>query len=108
MILSKEEIYFMPAYEIRDVIKRQEMSSQEITEIMIERIEQINPKLNAFCIPTFDLARTAAKEADEAVKKGEKLGLLHGIPISIKDEMPLNNILYNIHSFFIPKLKLKV
>ena len=84
--MNKEEIYFMPAYELRDMIKRQEKSSQEITEMMIERIGQINPKLNAFCTPTFELARDAAKEADEAIKKGGPLGLLHGIPISIKDE----------------------
>ena len=89
MQLSKEEIYFMPAYEILDVIRRQDMSSQEITEILIERIEQINPKLNAFCTPTFDLARSAARDADEAIKKGDQLGLLNGLPISIKDEMPL-------------------
>jgi Asp-tRNA(Asn)/Glu-tRNA(Gln) amidotransferase A subunit family amidase len=92
MILKKEEICFMPAYEVRDVIIRQEMSSQEITEIMIERIEQINLKLNAFCTPTFDFARAAAKDADQAVKKGDPLGLLHGIPISIKDEMPLKGV----------------
>jgi aspartyl-tRNA(Asn)/glutamyl-tRNA(Gln) amidotransferase subunit A len=90
--MSKEEICFMPAYKIKDLIVRQEKSSQEITELIIERIEQINPKLNAFCTPTFDLARKAAKEADEAVKKGDDLGLLHGIPISIKDEMPLKGV----------------
>jgi aspartyl-tRNA(Asn)/glutamyl-tRNA(Gln) amidotransferase subunit A len=90
--MNKEELYFMPAYELRELIKRQEMSSQEITEMMIERIEQINPKLNAFCTPTFDLAREAAKQADEAVKKGGPLGILDGIPISIKDEMPLKGV----------------
>lgn len=90
--MNKEEIFFKPAYELREMIKRQEMSSQEITEMMIERIEQINPKLNAFCTPTFDLARASAKEADESIKKGGQLGLLQGVPISIKDEMPLKGI----------------
>ena len=90
--MNKDEIRFIPAYEIREVIKRGEMSSQEITEIIIERIEKINPKLNAYCTPTFELARGAAKEADEAIKKGGNLGMLHGIPISIKDEMPMKGI----------------
>ena len=75
----------MPAYVLVDKIKRQELTSQEVTEILIERIEKINPLINAYCTPTFDLAREMAKKADDAVKKGEKLGKLHGIPISIKD-----------------------
>jgi Asp-tRNA(Asn)/Glu-tRNA(Gln) amidotransferase A subunit family amidase len=90
--MNKEELYFIPAYKLREMIKRREISSQEITEMMIDRIKKINPKLNAYCTPTFDLARAAAKDADEVVKKGGKLGLLHGIPISIKDEMPLKGV----------------
>jgi Asp-tRNA(Asn)/Glu-tRNA(Gln) amidotransferase A subunit family amidase len=84
--MNKEDICYMPAYEMADKIKRQELTSLEITEILIERIEKINPIINAYCTPTFELAREMAKNADESVKKGEKLGLLHGIPISLKDE----------------------
>lgn len=75
----------MPAYEMEEKIKSQEMSSLEITETIIERIEKINPIINAYCTPTFDLAREMAEAADNKVKKGEKLGLLNGIPTSIKD-----------------------
>jgi aspartyl-tRNA(Asn)/glutamyl-tRNA(Gln) amidotransferase subunit A len=63
----------------------QEISSQEITETIIERIEKINPIINAYCTPTFDLARETAKIADERVKKGVKIPALNGIPTSIKD-----------------------
>jgi len=90
--MNKEEICYMSACDMADAIKRQELTSSEITETIIERIEKINPKLNAYCTPTFDWARETAKKADEAVKKGEKLGLLHGVPISIKDEMPIKGI----------------
>ncbi len=90
--MNKEEICFLPAYEMREKIKTQELTSQEITEVIIERIEKINPIINAYCTPTFDLAREMAKKADDAVKKDEKLGLLHGIPTSIKDEMPIKGI----------------
>ena len=75
----------MSACDMADKIRRQELISEEITEVIIERIERINPIINAYCTPTFDLAREMAKEADAAVKKGEKLGLLLGIPTSIKD-----------------------
>ncbi len=90
--MNKEDICYMSACDMVDAIKRQELTSLKITETIIDRIEKINPKLNAYCTPTFDWARETAKKADDAVKKGEKLGLLHGVPISIKDEMPIKGI----------------
>jgi aspartyl-tRNA(Asn)/glutamyl-tRNA(Gln) amidotransferase subunit A len=87
--VNKEDICFMPAYEMVEAITNQELTSEEITETIIERIKKINPIINAYCTTTFDLARKMAREADNKVKKGEKLGLLNGIPTSIKD---LNNI----------------
>ncbi len=83
--VNKENLCFMSACDMRDVIETQEYTSQEITEVIIERIEKINPIINAYCTPTFDFAREMAKRADKVVEKGEKLGLLHGIPTSIKD-----------------------
>jgi aspartyl-tRNA(Asn)/glutamyl-tRNA(Gln) amidotransferase subunit A len=83
--MNKEDICFMSAYEMVEKIKSQELSSQEITEKIIERIEKVNPKINAYSTTTFDLARETAKKADNAVKKGKKLGILHGVPCSIKD-----------------------
>ena len=84
--MNKEDICYMPAWEMAEKIKTQEFTSLEITEILIERIEKINPIINAYCTPTFDLARDMAKKADDKVKKGENLGLLHGVPTSIKDD----------------------
>jgi aspartyl-tRNA(Asn)/glutamyl-tRNA(Gln) amidotransferase subunit A len=83
--MNKEDICFMSAYEMVEKIKSMELTSLEITETIIERIKKINPIINAYCTPTYNLARDMAKNADEAVKKGEKLGSLHGIPTSIKD-----------------------
>ncbi|MFX1418171.1 MAG: amidase, partial [Promethearchaeota archaeon] len=51
-----------------------------------------NSIINAYCTPTFDLARDSAKKADQMVKKGEKLGILQGVPISIKDETETEGI----------------
>ena len=56
------------------------------------RIEKINPVVNAYCTPTFSLAREMAKDADEKVKKNEKIPLLNGIPTSIKDLMPTKGV----------------
>ncbi len=90
--MSKEDICFMSAVEMKKKIESQELTSQEITETIIERINLINPKINAYCTPTFDIAREAAKKADGAVKKGERLGLLNGIPTSIKDLMQTKGV----------------
>jgi len=90
--MNKEDICYMSAYDIREKIKTQELTSLEITEIIIERIEKVNPKINAYCTPTFDLARKMAKSADDSVRNGEKLGLLNGIPTSIKDLMQTKGI----------------
>jgi len=90
--MKKEEICYMSACDILEKIKSQELSSQEITEIIIERIEKINPIINAYCTTTFDLARETAKNADEMIKGGETLGLLQGLPVSIKDETETKGI----------------
>ena len=75
----------MSAVDMADKIKTQELTSQEITETIIERIEKFNPTIHAYCTTTFDLAREMAKVADKKIKKGEKAGILNGIPLSIKD-----------------------
>ncbi|MFX1339582.1 MAG: amidase [Promethearchaeota archaeon] len=83
--MKKEDICFMSAWDMAEKIRTQELTSLEITEAIIERIEKINPIINAYCTTSFDLAREMAKKADNTFKKGEKLGLLYGIPTSIKD-----------------------
>ncbi|MFX0022994.1 MAG: amidase [Candidatus Hermodarchaeota archaeon] len=90
--MNKEDICFMSAWEMREKIKTQELSSEEITEVIIKRIEKINPIINAYCTPTFELARETAKKSDSSVRKGEELGLLNGIPTSIKDLMQTKGI----------------
>ena len=82
----------MSACEMAEKIKSQELTSVEITEAIIERIEKINPISNAYCTPTFNISREMAKSADNKVKKGDKLGLLNGIPVSIKDLMTTKGI----------------
>jgi Asp-tRNA(Asn)/Glu-tRNA(Gln) amidotransferase A subunit family amidase len=82
----------MAAYDMVNAIKNQEITSEEITETIIERIEKMNPIINAYCTTTFDLAREMAKAADDRVKRKEKTGLLNGIPTSIKDLVPVKGV----------------
>ncbi|MHA1191091.1 MAG: amidase [Promethearchaeota archaeon] len=105
--MNKEEICFLPAFEMKEKIASQELSSTEIIEVFIERIEKVNPIINAYCTPTFEMAREMAKKADDSIKNGQNLGSLTGIPTSIKDLMLLKGVRTTygslLHENFIPE-----
>ena len=67
------------------LIASREISCLEVIDSTIERIEKLNPRLNAFITILDEYARREAKHADSLIKQGKYLGPLHGIPISLKD-----------------------
>ena len=73
------------ALELRSAIARGELSAAESVGASIERMETLEPTLNAFVTPTPEIALAAAREADEKLARGEEPGPLHGLPISVKD-----------------------
>lgn len=73
------------AVELRRLIETRDVSPVEVVEACIDRIETINPRINAFTATCFDRARTEARAAETASRKGETTGLLHGLPVGIKD-----------------------
>jgi Asp-tRNA(Asn)/Glu-tRNA(Gln) amidotransferase A subunit family amidase len=85
--LREHELVFMTMCEMAEQIRAGKVSSLELVEAHIARIERLNPKLNAFVHTDFDRARAEAKAADAAVRtpvKSQKLSVLHGVPISMK------------------------
>ena len=66
-------------------IKRGELSSVELTELMLQRIEQHNLHLKCYITVMTDTALAAAERADNELENGHYRGPLHGIPIGIKD-----------------------
>ena len=62
-----------------------ELSSVEVTQFYIDRIEKHNPAINAVIAERFEAAFHEARQADEKVRRGEPLGALHGLPMTIKD-----------------------
>ena len=64
-------------------------SVHELTELYIQRIEQYDNEINAVVVRTFDAALAAADHADQALAKGEDLGPLHGLPMTIKESYVL-------------------
>ena len=75
----------MTATNLRHMIGRKDISPVELVEASIERIEMVDSSLNAFVTKNYEAARKAAKAAEKNVLDGELLGLLHGLPIGIKD-----------------------
>jgi amidase len=76
---------FAPATELRRLIRERQLSSVEVVEGLLRRIEQVNPVVNAYVTVVGEQALATARAADEAISRGDTLGPLHGIPIAIKD-----------------------
>ncbi|HXE90183.1 MAG TPA: amidase [Terriglobales bacterium] len=68
-------------------VRERKISPIELVEAHLARIERLNPQLNAFVSVDAQGARRAAREAEQAVVRGEKLGPLHGVPVSIKSSI---------------------
>jgi len=81
----REELLKLSAVEMRRRIGTKEISPVELLDACIERIERINPAVNAVTAVCYDRAREEAKASERAVMRGEPLGLLHGLPAGIKD-----------------------
>ncbi|TAJ37755.1 MAG: amidase, partial [Reyranella sp.] len=75
----------LPASELREQIAGKKVSPIELVDAVLTRAEKLQPVLNCFITLVPDQARTAAKRAEDAVMKGETLGVLHGIPFAAKD-----------------------
>lgn len=78
-------ILFRSAFELAEDIKKGELTSLEVLEFYLKRIEQYNPSINAVVQVDSVRARARAKEADAAAARGEDWGPLHGVPLTIKD-----------------------
>ena len=68
-------------------IRNKKLSPIELVEAHLARIEELNPRLNAFVHVDSEGARRQARVAEAAVRPGAKLGVLHGVPLSIKSSM---------------------
>lgn len=79
------ELLSLSAVELRRRIGSKEISPVELLEACIARIAAVNPAVNAVTATCYARARREARAAERAVRRGEALGLLHGLPTGIKD-----------------------
>ena len=82
----------MDASRLAKLIASRELSSVEVVRAHLDRIEEVNPRLNAI-VTLADTALDAAGKADAAVKSGAKLGPLHGVPFTVKDSIDTAGVL---------------
>jgi amidase len=81
------ELWQLGAVELAERIRSREVSSREVLEAHLARVDAVNGDLNAIVRVLADEAREAAARADEAVAAGEPLGPLHGVPCSVKENI---------------------
>ena len=84
---ERAELWAWSAARLADAIARKALSPVEVVEAVLARIERVDPPLNAFATVTADLARAAARRAEDQVMRGAPLGRLHGVPFSVKDTL---------------------
>ena len=80
-----DALAFAGIQELASLLKKREISAVELAQYYLERIDRLNPQLNAFIAVTADRALASAQAAEEAIAGGNYLGPLQGIPIAVKD-----------------------
>ena len=79
-----EQICFLDAMEIAEKIRSKSLSPVEVLNAHLERIEKLNPKINALVTMSKQATKMALK-AEKALMEGDLWGPLHGVPFTIKD-----------------------
>ncbi|MEH1896912.1 MAG: amidase [Nostoc sp.] len=79
------DLVFASACQLAQMIRDRQVSAVEVLDAYLAQIAKHNSKLNAICTLDENNARSAAKQADEALLRGENWGALHGVPITVKD-----------------------
>jgi len=85
MLSHYDELLALSSVELRRRIGSKEVSPVELLEAAMARVEGLNPAVNAIAATDYERARKLAKDAENAARKGERLGPLHGLPTGIKD-----------------------
>ena len=83
---------FRSAVDLAAMIRKKEVSSLELTRYFIDRIERFDEELNAVVVRDFDRSLKAARQADEALRTGNPLGPLHGLPMTIKESFDIEGL----------------
>ena len=90
--MDKQEIPFLSATQLSELIRSREVSPVEATEAYLDRISEIDDKLNSYITVCREEALAAAQEAEKEIASGGYRGQLHGIPVAVKDQLNTRGI----------------
>src|ERR1700733_3092547 len=86
------ELIYSDATKLAELIRTREVSPVEVMQAHLDRIEAVNPKVNAIVTIVED-ALESARKAEAAVQRGDELGPLHGVPFTVKDSIDTAKVL---------------
>ncbi|HET9204580.1 MAG TPA: amidase [Acidimicrobiia bacterium] len=87
---TMSDLWRMGALELSEEIRKRVVSSREVVEAHLRRIEEVNPAINAITVVLADQALEAAERADRiSIASGDRLPLLHGVPFTVKENIDL-------------------
>src|SRR6266568_4242343 len=84
-VATIRDLCFTPAGELARLYRAHKVSPLDVMQVLLERIDLVNPRVNAIVTLDRDAALWQARRATAALKRGATLGPLHGIPVGIKD-----------------------
>lgn len=104
--MNSSDIPFLSATELAAYIEKKEISPVDAVEAYLSRIEQVGSKLNAYITVCGEEALEAAKKAESEIASGNYIGVMHGVPVSVKDQIHTRGILTTdaskLRSEFVP------
>jgi Asp-tRNA(Asn)/Glu-tRNA(Gln) amidotransferase A subunit family amidase len=90
--MTDSDLEGMTITQLAPQIKSRKVSPVELTEVFLRRISRLNPTLVAYTTVTEESARAQAKAAESDIGRGNYLGPLHGIPISVKENICIKGV----------------
>lgn len=86
------DIPFLSAKKLASLVRRGKLGSVELLDMYLDRVKRLNPKLNAIVVLDEKRARERARKADRALARGERLGPLHGVPMTVKESFDVEGL----------------
>jgi aspartyl-tRNA(Asn)/glutamyl-tRNA(Gln) amidotransferase subunit A len=90
--MTEQGLLFRSLSDLAEQIRRKDVSPVEVTHAVLDRLESLNPRLNAFLTNFGEQALEAAKREEQAIVAGQAHGALHGVPLALKDIFAMRGV----------------
>jgi aspartyl-tRNA(Asn)/glutamyl-tRNA(Gln) amidotransferase subunit A len=90
--VAGQDLQFRSLSDIAEQIRRKDVSPVEVTRAVLDRLERLNPRLNAFMANLGEQALASARQAEQEIASGQPRGPLHGVPLALKDIFAMRGV----------------